>query len=61
MCKKDGFFNVLMICMIVWSFTLLIGMTIIMFKDILFNVGWWLGYGRWNIRPIIRGEWIENV
>ena len=35
MCKKDGFFNVLMICMIVWSFTLLIGMTIIMFKHIL--------------------------
>lgn len=39
MYKKDGFFNALLICMIVWIFTLLIGMTIIMFKDILFNVG----------------------
>lgn len=39
MCKKNDFLNVLMICMIVWSFTLLIGMTIIMFKQIVFNVG----------------------
>nr|DAR12972.1 MAG TPA: hypothetical protein [Caudoviricetes sp.] len=34
MYKKDGIFNVLMICMIVWSFTLLIGMTIMIFKQL---------------------------
>nr|DAX34433.1 MAG TPA: hypothetical protein [Caudoviricetes sp.] len=39
MCKKDSFFNALLVCMIVWIFTLLIGMTLIMFKHILFNVG----------------------
>ncbi len=39
MCKKDSFFNTLLVCMIVWIFTLLIGITIMMFKLILNGIG----------------------
>lgn len=35
MCKKDSFFNTLLVCVIVWIFTILIGITIMMFKHIL--------------------------
>nr|DAQ08914.1 MAG TPA: hypothetical protein [Caudoviricetes sp.] len=39
MCKKDNFFNALLVCMIVWIFTLLIGITIMMFKHVLSSMG----------------------
>lgn len=39
MCKKDSIFNALLVCMIVWMFILLIGITIMMFKHILNGIG----------------------